>query len=96
MIKYSSSTSIYHTERYELDILQTVYIYIFKTDVIKIINLTYLDILSLGIASLCHDLSHPGYSNDYLIRTNNNIVLDYNNIHVLENFHIAQMFHIIN
>ena len=94
--KYSSSTAIYHTERHALDILQTVYIYTFKTDVISMINLTYLDILSLGIASLCHDLSHPGYSNDYLIRSNNNIALDYNDIHVLENYHISQMFHIIN
>ena len=94
--KYSSSTAIYHTERHALDILQTVYIYTFKTDVISMINLTYLDILSLGIASLCHDLSHPGYSNDYLIRSNNTIAIDYNDIHVLENYHISQMFHIIN
>ena len=59
--KYSSSTAIYHTERHALDVLQTIYIYTFKTDLIKMINLNYIDILSLGLASIAHDLSHPGY-----------------------------------
>ena len=93
--KYSSSTAIYHNERHALDVLQTVYIYTFKTNVISQIKLNYLDILSLGLASIAHDLSHPGYSNDYLIRSSNNIAINYNDIHVLENFHIAQMFQII-
>ena len=93
--KYSSSTAIYHTERHALDVLQTIYIYTFKTDLIKMINLNYIDILSLGLASIAHDLSHPGYSNDYLIRSNNIIALNYNDIHVLENYHISQMFNII-
>ena len=93
--KYSSSTAIYHTERHALDVLQTVYIYTFKTNVINMIKLNYLDILSLGLASISHDLSHPGYSNDYLIRSSNNLAINYNDIHVLENFHVAEMFHIL-
>ena len=93
--KYSSSTAIYHTERHALDVLQTVYIYTFKTNVINMIKLNYLDILSLGLASIAHDLSHPGYSNDYLIRSSNNLAINYNDIHVLENFHISEMFHIL-
>ena len=93
--KYSSSTAIYHTERHALDVLQTVYIYTFKTNVISLIKLNYLDILSLGLASIAHDLAHPGYSNDFLIRSSNNIAINYNDIHVLENYHISQMFQII-
>ena len=93
--KYSSSTAIYHTERHALDVLQTVYIYTFKTNVINMIKLNYLDILSLGLASIAHDLSHPGYSNDYLIRSSNNLAINYNDIHVLENFHISEMYHIL-
>ena len=93
--KYSSSTAIYHTERHALDVLQTVYVYTFKTIVITVIKLNYLDILSIGLASLAHDLSHPGYTNDYLIRSSNNLAINYNDIHVLENFHIAEMFHIL-
>ena len=93
--KYSSSTAIYHTERHALDVLQTVYVYTFKTNVITMIKLNYLDILSIGLASLAHDLSHPGYTNDYLIRSSNNLAINYNDIHVLENFHIAEMFHIL-
>ena len=93
--KYSSSTAIYHTERHALDVLQTVYIYTFKTNVINMIKLNYLDILSLGLASIAHDLSHPGYSNDYLIRSSNNLAINYNDIHVLENFHISEMFHVL-
>ena len=94
-IKYTSSTGIYHTERHAIDVLQTLYIYTFKTDVIKILKLGQIDINSLGISALVHDLSHPGYSNDYLIKSNNNLALLYNDSHVLENFHLSQTFNIL-
>ena len=93
--KYISSTAIYHTERHALDVLQTIYIYTFKTDVIKILKLGKIDILSLGISALVHDLSHPGYSNDYLIKSNNTLALLYNDSHILENFHLSETFNLL-
>ena len=93
--KYSSSTAIYHTERHALDVLQTIYIYTFKTDLIKILKLGHIDIISIGISALVHDISHPGYSNDYLIKSNNKLALLYNDSHVLENFHLSETFNIL-
>ena len=93
--KYSSSTAIYHTERHALDVLQTIYIYTFKTDVIRILKLGHIDIISIGISALVHDISHPGYSNDYLIRSNNKLALLYNDSHVLENFHLSETFNLL-
>ncbi len=93
--KYSSSTAIYHTERHAIDVLQTIYIYTFKTDVIKRLNLDHIDIISMGISALVHDISHPGYSNDYLIKSHDKLALLYNDSHVLENFHLSETFNLL-
>ena len=39
------------------------------------INLDHIDIISMGISALVHDISHPGYSNDYLIKSHDKLAL---------------------
>ncbi len=37
------------------------------------------------IASVCHDLDHPGVNNKFLVATNSELALLYNDRSVLEN-----------
>lgn len=54
-----------------------------------------LDLLSLIVAGFCHDFEHQGFTNQYLIETQHDWAITYNDIAVLENHHIAATFDII-
>ena len=57
--------------------------------------LTSMDIFSILIASICHDLQHPGLNNNYLVNTYSELALRYNDVTVLENHHASICFAII-
>jgi len=54
-----------------------------------------LEIFAAIIAGAVHDCSHPGRTNAFLIKTANNLAMLYNDISVLENFHLATAFRIM-
>jgi hypothetical protein len=51
--------------------------------------LRFLDVFALLVAALCHDLDHPGYTNSFLISTEDELALRYNDVSVLENHHAS-------
>ena len=84
--------NFYHNDLHAADITQTSYIY-FKFGLIhEIAKLDTFDILAVFMSCICHDYKHPGVNNNYLIDTNNNIALSYNDLSVLENMHISEAF----
>ena len=87
--------AIYHTEKHGLDMLQTLAIYISKTNLISNLDLNNIDILSLLVAGLCHDVGHEGYNNDYQIKMSTDLSITYNDKSILENFHISLTFKIL-
>jgi len=56
---------------------------------------TNLDILSLLIAALSHDVEHPGYNNAFLIKTQSPLAILYNDTAVLENHHASRCFQLL-
>jgi len=48
-----------------------------------------VEILALLLGGLCHDIAHPGTTNQYHIATCSELALRYNNMSVLENYHAA-------
>ncbi|ORX91225.1 HD-domain/PDEase-like protein [Basidiobolus meristosporus CBS 931.73] len=50
------------------------------------------DVFALIVASLAHDLGHPGVNNSYMINANTPLALLYNDQAVLENFHSMSLF----
>lgn len=51
-----------------------------------------MDILSLFIASLCHDFKHTGQNNIYHVNCKSNLAIRYNDASVLENYHVSETF----
>ena len=58
-------------------------------------ELSDLDNLSIIMASLCHDVGHPGVNNRFLVNNREPIAMTYNDISVLENMHSSVTFEIM-
>jgi len=50
------------------------------------------DMLAVITACLIHDFEHPGYSNQFVIRTKHPLAIRYSDQSVLENHHLAAAF----
>ncbi|CEI87824.1 hypothetical protein RMCBS344292_02232 [Rhizopus microsporus] len=50
--------------------------------------LTQMEIAVLFVAAVCHDVGHPGFNNDYQIKTKSEHAIRYNNKSVLESLSI--------
>lgn len=59
------------------------------------INASPLQIFSLFIAALCHDLDHPGNNNDFEIKRMSILALKHNDDAVLERHHSEMTFNIL-
>lgn len=57
--------------------------------------LTHLDILALLLASLCHDLDHPGFNNVFQVNAQTDLAISYNDISVLESHHASMTFRVL-
>eukprot|EP00899_Mesostigma_viride_P001380 jgi/Mesvir1/11242/Mv01052-RA.5 len=59
------------------------------------VHLRSIDKLAAICAALVHDYKHPGVSNDFLSRTREDLATLYNDQSPLENFHLAEAFHLL-
>ena len=94
---YYKTKVLYHTSLHGVDVCYSIYMILtlLKDEDNKNINISDFDIASLVIASLCHDIGHPGLNNNFLINSNNELSIFYNDISVLENFHCAKTFQLL-
>lgn len=84
----------------KLIVVKINYFFLFKIySLIHLMNLQQLleplDILSLLISALCHDLDHDGFNNSYQINALTPLALLYNNKSPLEMYHCAVAFSIL-
>merc|ERR1719296_68809 len=54
-----------------------------------------LEEFALLVSAACHDVGHPGVSNDFLVQTSHELAIRYNDTSPLENMHCARLFEII-
>ena len=71
----------YHNDLHAGDVTQTCLVFMQKGKVNDLVNLD--------------DFKHPGLTNAFLINTNDEIAIRYNDKSVLESYHIAQTFELI-
>lgn len=83
----------YHNSVHAADVLQTMHYLLLATPLAD--ALSDLEILCLLIACAIHDVDHPGFDNQYLVKVKSHLATLYNDASVLENHHLATAFKII-
>ena len=89
--QYKEDT-LYHNSLHGTDVTQSIYIFFSRSNAEKIAKTNVLDLLSIFIAALGHDIAHPGLTNTFHINDSTDIAIEYNDISVLENFHASTLF----
>ncbi|XP_045708993.1 cAMP-specific 3',5'-cyclic phosphodiesterase 4A isoform X6 [Phyllostomus hastatus] len=83
----------YHNSLHAADVLQSTHV-LLATPALNAV-FTDLEILAALFAAAIHDVDHPGVSNQFLINTNSELALMYNDESVLENHHLAVGFKLL-
>ena len=83
---------LYHNCLHGADVTQSCYMFFTYSNAEKISQTNVLDLLSIFIAALGHDIGHPGLTNTFHINDSTDIAITYNDISVLENFHASTLF----
>ena len=85
----------YHNDLHGFDVCQTISHFLFHTDIDHYLNIDDLDILSIVVSALMHDIGHPGYNNSFQVNSLSDIAITYNDKSVLENYHVSLGFKIL-
>uniref|UniRef100_A0A3B4A286 Phosphodiesterase n=1 Tax=Periophthalmus magnuspinnatus TaxID=409849 RepID=A0A3B4A286_9GOBI len=83
----------YHNSLHAADVAQSTHT-LLSTPALDAV-FTDLEILAAIFAAAIHDVDHPGVSNQFLINTNSELALMYNDESVLENHHLAVGFKLL-
>uniref|UniRef100_A0A8D0HHP8 Phosphodiesterase n=1 Tax=Sphenodon punctatus TaxID=8508 RepID=A0A8D0HHP8_SPHPU len=83
----------YHNSLHAADVAQSTHV-LLSTPALDAV-FTDLEILAEIFAAAIHDVDHPGVSNQFLINTNSELALMYNDESVLENHHLAVGFKLL-
>eukprot|EP00611_Tribonema_gayanum_P004700 TRINITY_DN138_c1_g4_i5.p1 TRINITY_DN138_c1_g4~~TRINITY_DN138_c1_g4_i5.p1 ORF type:complete len:373 (-),score=135.43 TRINITY_DN138_c1_g4_i5:343-1461(-) len=87
------SVNVYHNRRHAADVTQAVHYFMQVCHLGA--SLTDIEMISLLLGAIVHDFKHPGRSNAFLIKTFSELSLVYNDVSVLENFHISEAFRVL-
>lgn len=86
----------YHNEKHGIDVAHTLFTYIYYAEEFEAkLKISKLDMMTLLVAGLCHDIGHPGYNNSFHINSLSSFAVSYNDKSVLENFHSAEATRIL-
>ena len=80
--QYKQET-LYHNALHGSDVTHSVYLFFTHSNAEKIAKTNVLDLLSIIIAALGHDIGHPGLTNTYQINDSTDMAIIYNDISVL-------------
>ncbi|XP_070272529.1 3',5'-cyclic-AMP phosphodiesterase 4C isoform X3 [Myotis yumanensis] len=83
----------YHNSLHAADVAQSTHVLLAMPALEAVF--TDLEVLAAIFASAIHDVDHPGVSNQFLINTNSELALMYNDASVLENHHLAVGFKLL-
>ena len=80
----------YHNSTHAADVLQTL------NTMLQLGGKYYasspLDIFSILVAAVIHDVKHPGLNNAFQVNSRSELAIQYNDVSVLENFSITWLF----
>lgn len=83
----------YHSFRHAFDVTQVIFSLLTTGKAANILD--PVEVLSLLISGIVHDMGHFGLNNAFLIATDHELAVRYNDVSVLENFHACQAFELL-
>jgi len=89
--QYLKST-LYHNSLHGADITQTICLFFNNSNAEEVCHAQVIDLLSIIIAALGHDIGHPGLTNTFQINSSSDMAITYNDSSCLENFHLCTLF----
>lgn len=87
---YSKSIP-YHNFNHAVDTMHSVYVILQECRPL----FSALETYTLLMCAAAHDIGHPGFSNEFLVQTQHELALRYNDSAPLENMHSARLFEIL-
>ena len=87
--KQYHTTTLYHNSIHGADVTQTISLFFLNSNAEEICSTNVLDLLSILISALGHDIGHPGFINNFQINASTDLALTYNDISCFENFHVS-------
>jgi hypothetical protein len=85
----------YHNSVHAADVLQITHFIIETGGLKSVIGMTHNDCFAALLSAAIHDYDHPGFNNNFHIRTSAYLAILYNDRSVLENLHLAQVFDLV-
>ncbi len=85
-------STLYHNSMHGSDVTHTVTMIFLNSNAEEVCATNVLDIMSIIIASLGHDIGHPGLTNNFHVNAQSELALTYNDASCLENFHASKLF----
>lgn len=83
----------YHNNKHGADVMQSTHVLLNSKTLKNVFS--PLEVLAALFAAAVHDADHPGVTNQYLVNTQSDLALMYNDISVLENHHVATAFKLL-
>jgi hypothetical protein len=74
------------------DITATICLFFNNSNAEEVCHAKAIDLLSIIIAALGHDVGHPGLTNAFQINSSSEMAITYNDSSCLENFHLTKLF----
>ena len=90
-IKYIKNT--YHNYNHGCDVCHTVYRLTTLSHLNEVFN--ELEVFSLLVGALAHDVGHPGLNNVYLVKAKHPLAITYNDKSPLENMHCVVLYEVL-
>lgn len=92
VIKSGYHENPYHCYQHACDVTHTVFRMLCETQAKNWVS--KVEVYALLISALCHDLSHPGVTNQYIIEIQHELAIIHNDRSPLENMHCSKLFEI--
>mmetsp|Transcript_44544 Transcript_44544/g.127703 ORF Transcript_44544/g.127703 Transcript_44544/m.127703 type:complete len:596 (-) Transcript_44544:61-1848(-) len=75
----------YHNKLHAAEVVQTTHAFLYQSSCVW----SELEVMSVLLAGMCHDVGHPGFTNGYRVMIGDDDALTYNDKSVNENMHSA-------
>eukprot|EP01138_Halocafeteria_seosinensis_P011521 gb/GECG01011769.1/.p1 GENE.gb/GECG01011769.1/~~gb/GECG01011769.1/.p1 ORF type:complete len:549 (+),score=71.72 gb/GECG01011769.1/:1-1647(+) len=83
----------FHNFYHAVATMHSSFLVVWKSVALRLLN--HLDVFSMLIAALCHDIDHPGHSQAFEINKESDLAIQYNDTAVLESHHACLTFQIL-